>query len=97
VPFEGSALIKTTTEQRGAMLKSLRSPDRTLKETVWTYLVATILDDPSHNQARFLKLLCGKDITCDSSRFEPWFEAQPLSLPGSGFQEWITNPIQKSI
>jgi hypothetical protein len=71
-------VIQTTDEQRGGVLKALRSYGRALKEKGWTYLVADILDR-SQDQTAFLKLLCEGGLTHLDSRLEPWFEAQPIS------------------
>jgi hypothetical protein len=71
-------VIQTTAEQRASVLNALRSPGRILKEKVWTYLVADILDN-AQDQAPFLELLCGRGFVHQGARLEPWFEAQPIS------------------
>ena len=72
-------MIQTTLKQRASVLKALRLPTRIFSEKVWTYLVASILDDPSLDQNRLLSVLCGEGVTQPDPRLEPWFEGQPLS------------------
>jgi hypothetical protein len=71
-------MIRTTKEQLAEIREALRSPKRLLNEKVWTFLVASILDT-AEDQAPYVKVLCGEGASYAGRRFDPWFEAQPLS------------------
>jgi hypothetical protein len=71
-------MIRTTAKQRAGVLKALGSTRCLENEKVWTYLVASVLDQ-AVDQRPYLEILCGESVPFRGQHLDPWFEAQPLS------------------
>jgi hypothetical protein len=69
-------MIRTTSAQHAEMYRAIAAPNAYRNEKVWTYLVAHLLADTSH-QVDLLKLFCG-DAVRVTDPVDIWFEAQPL-------------------